>query len=503
MASIAPACPPVLPARPSLTRATPALLLAAFLLRWPHLGDPAYMIDEQFYLVTGSRMLHGALPYVDIWDRKPIGLFLIYMGAAAFGSGAILAYQLMALASAGATAAVIARIARPIAGAAGAITAGMLYLLWLELHEGGGGQSPVFYNLPMAIAAWAVLRASDATDRRRFTGHGFIAMACAGIAIQIKYTAVCESVFFGAVLSWWCWRRLPRLAAVRTVLLLAATALAPTAIAFGSYAAIGHGREFWFANFLSIFLRGPTTGGRIPDRVWAISVLLTPFAICIGASWLMLRARGDAIAMRTMRFMLGWCAAALAGVFAVGALYMHYLLPAFVPATCAAAPVLGRRTIGPALALFTALLPLSMIHYPDVARTARHRAEIAALTALIPPRVDTGCLQIFDGPSILFWTTHACALTRFAFPDHLAAANEQDAVGVDTLATMAAIMRRHPLAVTIGQPDPTLVNRRTYRLLRTILPREYRLAGKVVYNDQPVEVWTWRGADPALAPLSR
>jgi hypothetical protein len=52
-------------------------------------------------------MLDGALPYVDIWDRKPIGLFLLYAAIRLLGGDGILAYQVTATAFAVATAAVL------------------------------------------------------------------------------------------------------------------------------------------------------------------------------------------------------------------------------------------------------------------------------------------------------------------------------------------------------------------------------------------------------------
>lgn len=61
------------------------LLVAAIALRASTFCDPFVNADEQFYLVVGDRMLHGLLPYVDIWDRKPIGLFLLYAGIRLLG----------------------------------------------------------------------------------------------------------------------------------------------------------------------------------------------------------------------------------------------------------------------------------------------------------------------------------------------------------------------------------------------------------------------------------
>ena len=62
------------------TRLVAALLLClAVAARWQTFGNPVLGYDEQFYLLVGDRMLHGALPYVDIFDRKPIGLFLMML----------------------------------------------------------------------------------------------------------------------------------------------------------------------------------------------------------------------------------------------------------------------------------------------------------------------------------------------------------------------------------------------------------------------------------------
>ena len=75
------------------------LLLVAIVARAATFGNPIVHVDEEYYFVTARSMLDGALPYVDIWDRKPIGLFLLYVPAAALGMPfGIWAYQAMALA---------------------------------------------------------------------------------------------------------------------------------------------------------------------------------------------------------------------------------------------------------------------------------------------------------------------------------------------------------------------------------------------------------------------
>jgi predicted membrane-bound mannosyltransferase len=79
------------------------LLLVALLLRVPLFGDPVIHSDEQFYLLVGDRLLHGAWPYLDIWDRKPPGLFLLYAAIRLVGGLGIVQYQMVASLAAAAT----------------------------------------------------------------------------------------------------------------------------------------------------------------------------------------------------------------------------------------------------------------------------------------------------------------------------------------------------------------------------------------------------------------
>ena len=134
------------------------LMLLAVAARAQTFGNPVLGYDEQFYLLVGDRMLHGAIPFVDIFDRKPIGLFLIYAGIRLLGGEGTLQYELVALLVAWSTAVLVWRFARRLTAAPGALAAAAAYLIWLDFMEGEGGQAPVFFNLPMIGAALLVER---------------------------------------------------------------------------------------------------------------------------------------------------------------------------------------------------------------------------------------------------------------------------------------------------------------------------------------------------------
>ncbi|HKR93188.1 MAG TPA: hypothetical protein VJR88_13040, partial [Novosphingobium sp.] len=73
------------------------LLVLAFaaLIRFPIWGEWNYDLDDQYYYLIGQRILHGAVLYVDVWDRKGPALYLFYAAVGAISSSAI-AYQIAA-----------------------------------------------------------------------------------------------------------------------------------------------------------------------------------------------------------------------------------------------------------------------------------------------------------------------------------------------------------------------------------------------------------------------
>jgi hypothetical protein len=152
------------------------LLAIALVTRAGRFGDPAIQMDEQFYLVVADQIWHGALPYVDIWDRKPILLFLLYAALSPLSGDGIIAYQIGAMLFSTMTSFAIVLIAQRFTNLRGAWLAGAAYLLYLPALDGGGGQSPVFYNLFMAIGALEVVRAGEAPRSIGVWRHGLRAM---------------------------------------------------------------------------------------------------------------------------------------------------------------------------------------------------------------------------------------------------------------------------------------------------------------------------------------
>ena len=456
-------------------RAALAMLLLALAIRAWDFGNPVIHVDEQYYLLVGDRMLHGALPYVDIWDRKPIGLFALYAAIRLLPGDGVLAYQFVATLAAAATAWLVGRSARYLgASAGGAMGAGAAYLLLLSLLNGRGGQAPVFYDLPVTAAALLTLRLPALAARRSagaMVASGIAACLLAGIAIQIKYTAAVEGAFFGCAHLWFLAKRRPSLppmigAAAAWVL----AGLAPTLVVIAFYRAQGPDAlaAFWFANFTSIALRAGYPAGQLAMRLLGIAAILSPLIACAALSsrW---RARaGEAAAQ--WRIALGWLIAATGGFVAIGTFFDHYALPLIAPLAILAAITFSKapRAMIATLALAATLVIAGIALRPDDAPGARAVARVVANNS------GDECPYVFIGDTITYRLADACLPTAYAFPNLLAYATEQGATGIDEAVEVRRILSGRPPVIVTSDRRLSIWNPASLHAVKAALARDYR-----------------------------
>jgi len=453
------------------------LLAAAFAIRAWQFGNPLLHVDENFYLLVGDRMLHGALPYVDIWDRKPVGLFTLYAAIRLLGGDGIVQYQVVATLFAAGTALLIARLAAPAAGIVAATAAGVVYLLMLPLAGGWGGQAPVFYNLLVAGAALAAYRALNA-DPRRIRRLGCLAMLLIGLGLQLKYTVVFEGFAFGVLLlgvSWRASRSWTRLAA--DAALWIGLALAPTLLALAFYAWRGEAQAFVYANFLSIGARAEASDAELAPRLLKAARLLAPPLIAVGlAAWIggwRTRPGGRT----AFGFAIGWLAAALGGYLIFGTYFDHYALPLLAPLALAMAPLFAPRQRRLGIVIASAVIALGVT--ADGVAFVKGKAkrgdahEMGQLLAAIRPGLSQG-LWVWNGDSILYHLTGAPLPSRWPFAGHLNLLREHGAVGMDQETEVRRILATRPGVIVDRTPRAKDFNFAVVRIVDAELASHYR-----------------------------
>ncbi len=475
------------------TAAALFLLFAALLLRSSQFGNAQYGDDEQFYLLVGDQFRHGALPYVDIFDRKPIGLFVLFAGIRLLGGDGILIAQLVATLFAAVTACLVMLIAHRNCAIVPATLAGLFYILMLGILAGDTTQAAVFYNLPTVAAAWLLLDTNKRLDNRGAQFRAAAAMLLLGLAIQIKTTAVFEGAALGL---WLTHRMLVAGVATRTVLhrasVLAMIALFPTIVAATVYAGLGHFDAWWFANVVSQLRKTGGLGHESLLRLATLGPMVCLMAV-IALFGLRRLPQGDHRSLAAW-----WLVATLVDVFAIGNFWPQYAQPMLLPVSILFAQVfaLPRRTA--LLFGIVAAYPLLDALVLDRIQNARDSSAIAAAMKLMPKDAGRECLLSYDAPEIYYYLTGACLVTPYAFVDQLRSSTEANALPEDaSVALRKALAQRPGTVLTVAGSQWRLRNEKNDRIIAAALAQGYRPVGRSPMRNWPPEekIIVWRRND--------
>ena len=457
---------------PSLLRQPVAqfaiLLLVALVLRGDTFGDPNLHGDEVFYQTVGVAMHQGALPYVDVWDRKPFGLFALSWLIACV-SYDMLAYQIAATLFAVGTAWTIGALARHWSNAQGALLAGIAYLLWLAPLQGFGGQSPVFYNLFIAVAALLVFRARPALSEGRTPAAIPLAMLVAGMGITIKTSAFFEAAFLGLYATWVLWHSAAgKTRTLRSAALWAAIGTAPSLLIAAGYGAMGHWAEYWHAMVTSNLDKPPHWPTSLA-RLKFMGLVLSPILL-LGIAGLTYQEKGS------RQFTIAWLAAAIFGLASVPNFYLHYGLPLLVPLCAAASAFLARGIVGIGATTALAILTLSLTPPFDYGHAKRSKSAIEALEKTVRDHIGDGPLLLYDAPPQLYVRTGQPFITPLVFPTHLSHLIEKDVSHLSTLGETRRALWLKPGAVVMAVPPRNRpVNEQTHQLVLAYVGKNCRL----------------------------
>ena len=447
-------------------------LIFAFATRFHALGDLNYHEDELLFFYIGQRMHDGLLPYVDIWDRKPPSLFLIYYLIAGV-SRAVLAYQIIAALFAAGTAFCIARLSELYAGRWSGLLAGSLYLALTVLFAGGGGQAAIFMNLPMALAALLVVARRDRLRQGLVDPSIFIAMALAGFAITIKQTAIFEAAFLGLFVLFQCNRNQTSVMRfMRTGFLLALIGALPMLLWAVFYLWQGHFAEFWHAMVTANLDKQYGSDARPLERMGIFAVLLLPLLLPSAYSFFV-RTSPDKPFSKLRPFVAGWTVAAFIGFAIIPNLIEHYALPLLVPLCVSLAPLLQRGLTGTAAGIGLTLLYLAMGPALNLTHGQQSRTETANLVAAMRKQDPAMRLLVYDGPVYLYALTGSHPPTPLVFPLHLFFQAESNVSHLDTVEEFRKLIAMKPTTVVTRVRDKpaNLYNRTTHEMVKDYIAR--------------------------------
>ncbi len=187
---------------------TPVLLVAilglTFLLRMNFWGQP-FQMDEGVYGYIGWGMLDGLVPYKDVFDHKPPGIYLLYSLVFLLSEPTALNIKVFTTIYTLGTVLVVFFVASKVADEKAGLLAALLFGIFScgPKIEGGGSNAEIFMILPYIFAAHSLLKVIEKGRRRDYLLTGL----WTGVACTIKQVAAVNLLWVGAYLIVRIWRQ--------------------------------------------------------------------------------------------------------------------------------------------------------------------------------------------------------------------------------------------------------------------------------------------------------
>jgi 4-amino-4-deoxy-L-arabinose transferase-like glycosyltransferase len=490
---------------------TAALLLLVLLVRLPSMSPSVKDWDEALYILSARALLHGQLPYVTVFDDKPLGAPALIAAAMMVLGYSVLTVRLLGCLSVAATTLLLPQMATLLGLPQTAGLAAAILYASFSMELNGHTTTTELLFAPFTVAALCVAGAGWDAPRWRRQVLTVIGMGLLfGIAIWIKYVAaVPAALAFVTLVGAWLWRGRAGVAGGIGLAALYGTACAlPTALSATVYGAAGQLATFLYCNFgyMRTYLAIPMG----QKKMSAMLALLTIWPVLLlGALgiWFGWRGREPAVPRTAAAILAVWMAAEVLGVAAPWKFFPHYflvLLPPLALLSGAALSAIVGRTVLPllrpaapcALAGVIALIPLAA-------------ASSALLPAVMGPNIAWQVAAVIRGdpgasawvvnyePIIYFWAGIP-APTRFPFPFHLV--GPQSALtGIDPVAEVNRVLAARPQFLVVDEANWNWVTPQTAAPVRTALARDY----VKVASFSDVDVFRLSPAAPPPANTSR
>jgi len=455
--------------RAHLGVAAAVVVLWVAALRLPAFAISAFDSDEALFLLIAQAWLEGGLPYADIWDVKPPGLFLIFALAEWLVGPDVAAARLAAMAAVAASAIGLFVIARRwLASSLAAWFGALAYPAYTMVMNGLRAKAEIFAAPLVIFGCYLALAAIDrARPRRRRLAAAAGMGLCFGLAMQVKQTAAFEFAFATAFAAMAVATREGRAAALRLGGLAVAGALLVFLGFLAYFAAEGAAGAYLEASYLAPFLRLRGDDVTFADGLLRIFPQLKPLIPLLLGTCLMAADRDRIRAWpqprrRAALFLFGWLLASLPAVVAMRAMYAHYFLP-LVPSMALLAALyiadLAARLGERVSALAAGAAMLAAVSYPILYFQGGRDAERLAAPDL--PREVAGelaaagyrpgdSLYVVNFDLVTYLLAGARPPTRYPMLQHLQCGF--DAVGIDGPREIARIFAGAPRFVIKERP---------------------------------------------------
>ncbi len=177
-----------------------AFLLLSFFLRFWTLFVSVLDKDESIYILGADSLLNSNLPYIEIWDNKPPGIFILFSLTMLILGNSIVSIRILSIIATTFTSYFLYIIGANIDAKQGekiGLLAGSLYAIF-SLHNDGAAANGEILFAPFVTGAFLLLF----QDRKLSNIKVFLIGLILGIGMQIKYLVIMDVLGLVLLGSW-------------------------------------------------------------------------------------------------------------------------------------------------------------------------------------------------------------------------------------------------------------------------------------------------------------
>jgi hypothetical protein len=304
-----------------------AIAMFVLIVRLP--GFPASSLDwdESCYVLLAQQILSGHIPYVTMFDQKPLGAPLLFAFAMGLFGKNLMVIRLLGAISVLATCLMLRSLASLVGlSRMSALGTALLYGSFSTQCSGLQGTNIEILIAPFTTGAFLIaFRNQFALSVARRTAVFIVTGVLFGIAIQLKYLPVISAaaMYLALVTVWLATKSINFRSAILLGCVFGGVCLLPTISAVATYWWLGHLDEFLLANF-----------GFMPSYVRVVepfSAMVPRIIHNVAAISLLIVLAGTAVVRksldhRTMFIVILWLIAEAVALAAPWKFWDHYFL---------------------------------------------------------------------------------------------------------------------------------------------------------------------------------
>lgn len=483
-----------------------------FLLRLPSLSQSVLSNDESLYLLMARSFTEGQPPYTEIWDNKPVGIYLVFSLALLVFGKSVFSIRIIACFAVAITSYLLYRLGSVISNNKVGLLAGILYTL-LSLRNGGLSSNTEVFYATFVVCAFSLLFSTviNPTQQIKSNFSLFAIGLVMGLGFQIKQVVVFEFIAILLIVGLHLYSQLGKRSLselCRSYILLGTGFFLPFLPILLYFTVTGHLNDYLYANFTA-------NVSRISDESISLSTFITSFLIqsrsnlilwvCLLLTplyWVAFKETAI-VEKRNLTYLLIWASMAFLGVCFPKSFLVHYFLQLLPPLCLLSSYVIiktvwtaretsaTRKFLNLALILVVPFLSvlypylkvgIKSVYFRYVKGLDNWGDDPAIISKYLRERVkQQDYIYVADYQPIIYYLVPAKIPTRYAFPAFLTTPKLSQVAGIDASQELNSIIKKKPLYILRVKQE--LRHERFYTELDGYLRKYYVLDKEFPINE--------------------